>query len=256
MLLKNIFTSLLLLVFVAMSAQSEINQFDADKKRHGPWKGYHETSNRLRYEGNFNHGVETGIFKYFDDTKDEKVIGTRDFSKNDGSCYVILYDRKGNKVSEGKLLNKVSEGDWKYYHFESKQVMTSEIYKKGKLDGIKKVFYKDGSIAEISNYSMGVLNGKYLKYAENDTLLEDSNYKNGQLHGAAIFYDGNGKVALKGEYVNGIKRGVWEMHDAGKLVKKEKVTNENRNSFNLEPSVEIKMAPLRKETKNNTQNKK
>lgn len=237
------------------TAQETVNQLDANKKRHGLWKGNHEVSKRPRYEGIFNHGVETGIFKYFDDTKDGKVIATRDFSKNDGSCYVILFDRKGNKVSEGKLVNKVPEGDWKYYHLETKQLMSTEFYKKGKLEGVKKVFYKNGLIAEISNYTNGVLNGKYLKYAENETTLEDSTYKNGELHGKAIFYDGKGNIALKGEYVKGIKRGVWEMYDDGKLVKNEKITNENRNSFSLEKPIEIKMAPLKKES-NTTKNKK
>ena len=58
------------------------------------------------------------------------VIATRDFSANDGSAYTIFYDQKKNKVSEGKVIGKNYEGEWKYYHKSSKVLMTVENYKK------------------------------------------------------------------------------------------------------------------------------
>ena len=47
------------------------------------------------------------------------------------------------------------------------------------------MFYRDGSVAEISHYKKGLLDGNYKKYGENEKLLEDINYKNGELHGSA-----------------------------------------------------------------------
>jgi len=138
---------LLLFVFFNMNAQ-ETNKLDDKGLKHGLWKGYYEESKRLRYEGTFDHGKEIGMFKFFDDTKAGTVIATREFKATDNSCYTIFYNQKGFKVSEGKLINKVYEGEWKYYHLDSPSIMTTETYVKGKLEGTRKVFYKEGAIAE------------------------------------------------------------------------------------------------------------
>lgn len=202
-------------------SQAKINQFDENGQRHGLWKGIYEESKRPRYEGVFEHGKETGVFKYFDDTKAGLVIATRDFSKGNNSCYVTIFDRKNNKVSEGLLVNKEYEGEWNYYHNASKIVMTSENYKNGKLHGIKKVFYDDGSLAEIINYTNGKKEGNYKRFAINEKVLEDLNYKDDELHGEATFYDSMGNVIIKGQYKNGLKSGSWKTFEKGKLIKEE-----------------------------------
>jgi antitoxin component YwqK of YwqJK toxin-antitoxin module len=184
-----IFLFLLFGAFIA-NAQDKINQLDDKGNRHGLWRGTHKESNRVRYEGTFDHGKETGIFKYFDDTKAGPVIATRDFSKGDGSCYAVFYDQKGNKVSEGKLVNKLPEGEWKYYHFESKQLMSQEFYKVGKLNGVRKVFYKDGTLAEETNYILGIKEGTSKTFSEKGQLIDAHIYKNGQYDGVASYYDG------------------------------------------------------------------
>src|SRR5574343_995801 len=88
---------IILFLTISAFAQDKINQLDDQGNRHGLWKGTHKETNRPRYEGTFNHGKETGVFKYFDDTKAGTVIATRDFSKGDGSCYAIFYDQKDRK---------------------------------------------------------------------------------------------------------------------------------------------------------------
>lgn len=236
------------IVLVTANAQ-EINQLNDKGNRHGLWKGVYEKSKRPRYEGVFNDGKETGVFKYFDDTKTGTVIATRDFSIGDGSCYTTFFDQKGNKVSEGLLVNRQPEGEWKYFHLHSKDVMSIENYKKGKLHGTKKVFYKNGTLAEISNYVNGNLGGSYKKYAENGNLLEESNYKEGELHGEVIYYDGKNNIIFKGEYKNGRKVGYWETYENGKLVSKEKVTRFTRKTFKIEKSEDGKLIPSEPKTK-------
>jgi antitoxin component YwqK of YwqJK toxin-antitoxin module len=44
-----------------------------DGKRHGEWKSYYENS-KLREEGNYENGLEKGIFKYYDEN--EKINRT------------------------------------------------------------------------------------------------------------------------------------------------------------------------------------
>lgn len=220
--MKQLFLAFLLLGAFIANAQDKINQLDDKGNRHGLWRGTHKESNRVRYEGTFDHGKETGIFKYFDDTKAGTIIATRDFSKGDGSCYAIFYDQKSNKVSEGKLVDKLPEGEWKYYHFESKQLMSQEFYKVGKLNGVRKVFYKDGTLAEETNYIFGIKEGTSKTFSEKGQLIDAHIYKNGQYDGVASYYDGLGNKIYEGNYVNGKRVGVWKFFEKNKVIKQVK----------------------------------
>lgn len=217
--IKKIF--FLLLISTSVYSQDIYNQLDENGLRHGLWKGTHANSKRPRYEGFFNHGIETGVFKYFDDTKAGLLIATRDFSIGNDSCYVKMFDRKSNIVCEGLLVNKFREGEWKIYHKESKIVMTSEYYRKNKLHGIKKIFYDNGSLAEMVNYENGMRNGIYKRIGINGKILEELHYRNNQLDGAASFYDGSGNISISGQYNNGVKSGIWKSYENGKIVKEE-----------------------------------
>ena len=65
--MKQLFIVLLLFSAFLANAQDKINQFDDKGERHGLWRGTHKESNRIRYEGTFNHGKEIGVFNFFDD---------------------------------------------------------------------------------------------------------------------------------------------------------------------------------------------
>ncbi|WP_395634220.1 toxin-antitoxin system YwqK family antitoxin [Flavobacterium sp.] len=201
--------------FVALG--QDYNKLDENGKKHGLWKGFYEESKRLRYEGTFEHGKEIGVFKFFDDTKAATVIATREFNANDNSCYTIFFNQKNNKVSEGKVVNKQFEGEWKYYHENSPQVMTLEYYTNGKLNGVRKVFYKSGVIAEETTYKDGVKEGLYKSYAENGIVLEESNFKNGLNDGMATYRTATNDLSSQGVYKNGKKVGVWKILEKGKL---------------------------------------
>lgn len=209
----------LLFLFITISAfaQDNFNKLDENGKKHGLWKGVHKESGRPRFEGTFEHGSESGTFTYIDDTKAKSVIATRTFSANGTVAYDVFYDQNKNIVSEGKTINKLKEGEWKYYHQASKSIQTSEFYSKGKLNGVRKVFYASGAIAEEANYVNDVKNGPYKKLTEKGIVLEESNYKNGQNNGNAIYRDAVGNVTAKGTYVDGLKKGKWQFYENGKL---------------------------------------
>ncbi len=205
---------------ISLAQEEKINQLDAKGNRHGVWKGVHEKSQRPRYEGTFVNGKETGVFKYFDDTKAGTVIATRDFSKGDGSCYVVMYNQKGNKVSEG-LLNKDKQnhGVWKYYHQNSPQSMSVETFNNGKLHGRVVVYYKNGKIASETHYEDGVKEGIFKKYSEDGIVLEEIPYKNNQFNGWVIYRDINGQIIAQGMYEKGLKKGIWKFYENGKLIR-------------------------------------
>lgn len=216
--MKFLFASLLMLQF--LNAQ-QINQLDDKGQKHGLWKGTYPESKRPRYEGTFEHGKETGLFKFFDDTKAGTVIATREFNPADNSCYTIFYNQRKNKVSEGKSIGKLNEGPWKYYHEDLPIVMTLENYSKGKLEGVRKVYYKNDNpvLAEETTYKNGIKNGPYKKYAENGVVLEETYYKNGEYDGPAVFRSAENKITSKGNFKAGKKVGIWEFTKDGKTTR-------------------------------------
>lgn len=213
---------LMLCSFFVSNGQEKVNQLDAKGKKDGLWKGVFEKSQRPRYEGTFQNGVEVGTFKYFDDTKAQSLLATRVFSEKGTVAQTTFYDQKGNKVSEGKTVNRLNEGIWNYYHKGSKQQMKVENYKSGKLDGIQKTFFDDGKIAEEINYKKGKREGIYKVYLQNGTVIEEAYFKNNQYHGLAIYRDASGKIVSKGNFVEDVRKGIWEFYENGTLVKKEK----------------------------------
>jgi len=205
----------------AVFSQANNNPLDEKGKKHGVWKGTYEGSGRPRYEGTFEHGKEVGVFNFFDDTKAKSIIATRTFNPDDNSCYTIFYDQKKNIVSEGKEVNKLREGQWKYYHKASKSIMILENYKNGKLDGTRTVYYPSGKIVDEIIYKNGLKEGVYKKYSESGIVMESSFFKNGEYDGEAIYKDPNDLVVAKGMFKKGKKVGKWQFFVNGKLTSEE-----------------------------------
>ncbi len=217
-----------LIYSVSFFGQLGINKLDANGKKVGLWKGVYEDTKRPRYEGTFDHDKEVGLFKFFDNTSASNLIATREFNSKDNSAYTIFYDVNKNKVSEGKVLNKLPEGLWVYYHKGSTVIMTSENYKNGKLNGEKTINFKSGKVAEISNYKNGVLDGIYIKNDESGVALEESFYVNGQLNGITTYKAPDGLVVAKGMFKKGVKVGVWQFFENGKLESEDNYDQPNR----------------------------
>jgi antitoxin component YwqK of YwqJK toxin-antitoxin module len=218
-----------LFLMSALSFAQEFNKVDAAGNKDGLWKGKYEVSKRPRYEGTFNHGKETGLFKFFDDTKKGDVIATRDFSANDGSAYTIFYDQNKNKVSEGKVVGKIYEGEWKYYHKASSVLMIKENYVNGKLEGLRTVYYPNSIIAEEMTYKNGLKEGVYKSFGQNGLPLELTTYENNEYNGEAVFYDIDGVVASKGKFLKGKKTGRWQFFEKGKFVKEVNMSDPKSN---------------------------
>ena len=222
---NKLFIGFLFLVNTTMFSQGVYNKLDDKGNKNGPWKGFYSDTKNPKYEGTFDHGKEIGVFTFYDNTKTKVVIATREFNPKDNSAYTIFYDPFKNKVSEGKVVNKLYEGQWKYYHKTSKAIMTIENYIKGKLEGSRTVFYVSGKIAEEMTYKNNLKIGPYKRYTESGIIIEESNYNNNEYDGLAIFRDADdGTIVSKGKFVNGKKVGIWQFFQGGKLVKEENMS--------------------------------
>lgn len=210
---------LLTLLTGALHAQ-EYNQTDANGQKHGPWRGTYPDTGHLKYEGTFEHGKEVGTFTFYDNTKDKKIVATRQFTPGKDEAYTIIYNGK-YKVSEGYVRNREYDGEWKYYHYNSEQIMTLEPYRNGQLHGVRKVFYQSGKIAEEATYENGIKQGPYKKYSENGVVLEEATFLNDQYHGPYTLREADDKIILKGQYKNGKSVGIWQHFKDGKVTKEE-----------------------------------
>ncbi|WP_394758676.1 toxin-antitoxin system YwqK family antitoxin [Flavobacterium sp.] len=194
------------------------NSFDENGLRQGLWNGFYDDSKILRYVGNFNHGKEVGVFTYYANSDKKIVMATRNFdSKN--NAYTIFFDDKNNKVSEGNTINKFRSGLWKYYHKNSKLVMTTENYVNDKIEGIRKVFYTNGKLAEEVPYKNNLKEGISKKYSKKGKLIEESVFANDVLQGPYKVYDESGNLVIKGQFKNDKKNAIWQYFENGKLVR-------------------------------------
>jgi antitoxin component YwqK of YwqJK toxin-antitoxin module len=208
----------LLLTSGTVSAQSKINQFDAEGKRHGVWKKMHRNGN-IRYQGKFEHGKEVGTFKFYAITGEKHPMVIKKFQGYSGIVDVHFFSKKGIVESQGKMEGKKRVGIWTYFFNDGKTVLSTETYKDGLLDGEVKIFYKSGKITEISHYKSGKLHGNRIRYSDTGVVNENLTYKNGIMNGPAVIYDEKGEIFARGSYENGVRTGVWEFNMDGEMVK-------------------------------------
>ncbi len=213
---------------ISVFSQSDINQMDAQGKRHGVWKKTFDGTDQLRYEGTFEHGKEVGEFKFYCEKCKEQPMVIKNFNGPDGVADVKYFTIKGKLVSEGKMKDKERIGEWVYYHKKSEDVMTREFYLNGKLDGKKTTYYPNGKTTQETNYKNGVIEGEENYYSPEGVLLKKLLYTNNELHGPAFYYDAYGNVIIEGVYKQGKKHGLWKYYKDGKISKEETYPKKNK----------------------------
>ncbi len=209
-------------------AQEVVNQLDTAGKRHGVWKKYYPNTQQLRYQGQFDHGKEIGTFYFYCEDCEEQPAFSKEFSTQDNSAIVTYFDTKGNVVSKGKMIGKLYEGNWVYYHKGSTEIMLEERYVNGKLDGLKTTYYANGNKTEELNYKAGLRDGENLYYSPKGILIKKLNYSNDLLQGPAEYYDGTGQLIIKGQYKADAKDGLWQYYSNGKLSREERFPKQNK----------------------------
>ena len=219
-----------------MMFAQEVNLFDANGKRHGVWKKNFEDTSIARYEGQFAHGKEIGLFKFYKHYKKKGILSaTKLFKENNHIAEVKFLASSGKVISEGEMNGKTYVGTWKYYQKNSDQLLIVEHYNdEGELIGERFVYYPNGQVAEKQNYIKGKLNGESFWLSEKNVVLKTYFYENGELQGAAKFYNPKGELLSEGQYKSGKKDGVWKQYENGKLLEqidftyKPKYINKNK----------------------------
>lgn len=213
--------SVFLMSFQFSHAQSDINKFDKNGKRHGVWKKKYNNG-RIRYSGKFVHGKEVGAFKYYSPVSSEFPVAVREYNESNNKANVKFYTKKGLLESKGMMIGKKRIGKWLFFNTDGKTVLSEENYVDGKLHGPYKTFYNDGKPTEIASYKNGKLDGAYKKYAIKGHIYQNLNYSNGLLNGEAKYYSRKtGELVTKGQFKDDKRVGTWENYADGELVSKE-----------------------------------
>lgn len=231
--MKKYLTLLLIVITANLCFAQNINQFDANGKRHGIWKKNFEKTQVLRYEGEFNHGKEIGVFKFYKNIESKAVLtATRTFSASSDLANVKFLSVKGKVISNGKMRGKTYAGNWVYFHKNSTQIMTEEFYdNKGQLEGERKTYYLNGKLAENANYKSGLLDGESKWFSEAGKMIRLFTYQADKLHGVAKSYDASGKLEMEGVYRNDKKHGIWKFYKNGKLEREKDFTRRSKNPY-------------------------
>jgi antitoxin component YwqK of YwqJK toxin-antitoxin module len=220
--MKYISIITLLLAF-SVSSQT-INQLDENGKQHGIWKKNFDGTNILRFEGEFNHGKEIGLFKFYQNINSKAVLAaTREFLEPGSLANVKFYASTGKLISEGQMNGKIYVGEWKYYQKDSNGLLTLEHFDaSGNLTGERYVYYKNGNVSQKETYKNGKLDGVSTMYSEDKAVIQEYTYTDGKLHGQFKIYDTKGQLVTEGFYKDDQKDGVWKNYENGKLTEEKK----------------------------------
>lgn len=110
-----------------------------DGKRHGKWKSYHENG-KLREEGNYEMGLEKGIFKYYDET--ENIIRTEHCFIRD-SFIVDFWSPNVQNNDYKEFIEHLKNQKIKYTLNEEKKVAGNSDYHFPNIRTEKSILYFD-----------------------------------------------------------------------------------------------------------------
>ena len=100
------------------------------------------------------HDAETVNFVE-DHTVSYPTVDVKKFLEDSDVATVSYYTLKGKLRSEGKMKGKNRLGKWMYY-FSTGEIFSEEFYSEGLLEKTLKNYYKNGNLAEESEYKNGL----------------------------------------------------------------------------------------------------
>jgi len=225
--------NLFVCLFTIIVSAQDINQLDNKGERHGIWKKNYENTEVSRYEGEFLHGKEIGLFKFYKNVNGRAVLAaTKQFNRENKISQVKFFASTGKVISEGQMNGRAYIGKWIYYHNKSNEILSIDLYNnEGLLNGERLVYYENAVLAQKELYANGKLQGKSIWYNEAGVVTNEYNYDNGELHGEAKTFDTHGSLIVEGQYQRDRKHGIWKYYKNDSLVKEKDFTRYSKNPY-------------------------
>ncbi len=224
--MKKIFILLMLLVpLIRLAGQDTLNQTDPHGRKHGSWIKRDSAGNKI-YEGQFDHGVPYGEFRYFYPNGAKKTVSN--ISQQGKRARTVSWFPNGKLMAKGNYLNEKRDSIWQYFSDITEQIISEECYSNGNLNGPSKVFYPNGAVSEIKNYTNGIANGTWEMYFDDGNLKLKGNFLNGEKDGNYRIYSPDGQLLVKGKYYNGHQDGDWFYYDEKGAIRQQDFFNKGQ----------------------------
>ena len=198
------------------STTEKINQTDASGRKQGLWTKKFKNG-VIAYKVYFKNNKPIGEYKRYH--TNGMLYAFLNYSETSDTADAKLFNEKGVLIAKGTYFGKIKINKWSYYI--KKQLVKTEIYKNGKLNGKSKVFFRNGNIAEERNWENGIENGVWRQYHENNKVKIEMRIENGKRNSVYYKYYQSGRFEIKGKYKDDSMHGTWEYYNkSGKLLKK------------------------------------
>ena len=199
--------------FVAATGQTgtEINTTDQQGRKQGYWIKKYPNGNTL-YEGVFKDDHPVGEFKrYYDDNTLRSVLI---YNSDGNEAEATIYHPNGFRSSQGKYVDQMKEGKWKFYSASAGgYLICEEEYSKNLRNGLSLKYYPDGTVAERLSYINDKREGEWLRYHPNGLILLRSFHSGDMRNGKFEVWYENGTIELAGFYKNNMREGIWFIYN-------------------------------------------
>jgi uncharacterized protein len=189
-----------------ITSREIINRYDNSGRKHGPWKYFYDDG-KLRMEGYYKHGLESGYFKEYD--------------KN-GNLLTAAKFADGVKLEDVAELVKLDVR--KDYYPDGKVKVAATYNKEGKMEGVRREYAEDGSVEKSYIFRNGIMIGEgivtekgerdgfWKEYFDDGKLRAQGKFKKDMKEGLWTYYHPNGNVEQEGTYFNGKPEGEWRWY--------------------------------------------
>ena len=217
MIYKLFFSALMLVSTSFCFAQQ--NEIDDQGRKQGKWVKYHPNSNVPIYEGQFIDDQPTGEFTYYYPSGKIKTIITHNHVSGRSEAY-MYYENK-NLFAHGIYKNKLKDSVWTHFA-NNGGISYRETYKNDTLNGEKLIYYipehknqnSNAQVMSIQIFKKGRLHGETTEYFPDGTKKLEGTYVEGKFHGKVNRYHPDGKLHVIERWNNRTKHGWWITYDA------------------------------------------
>ena len=188
--------------------------YNADDKRQGLWKFYHQNGNLATNEPYVNGELDGEVTSFYSNGAPNLVSQYKNGKKN--GAYSDHYS-DGVLKSRYNYVNDKENGDYRTFHANGSPSLEMNS-KDDQADGPYKKYHANGRLAAEGNVVLGKQEGRYRSYHDNGTLESEGEMKNGEMEGEWRSYHTNGRLHMVHSYTKGVKTGEEiEYHDNGRL---------------------------------------
>ncbi len=195
---------------ITPEADTVTNRIDGNGLKQGFWVTHYENGNK-KYEGTFKDDKPVGTFtRYY---KEDGIQSIMEFGEDGRIADAKIYYNNGKLAAEGKYIEQLKHGEWKYYSYYNSNLSYTENYLNGEKHGVSTVYYPNGKISETLNFSNNKEHGIWVQYFQNGRVSLKSSFKEGKLHGEYLQYHPNGMSYVTGNYNQNRRDGEWFVYD-------------------------------------------